>query len=86
MSLSIDLVVTAPGAEEIAQLAMLATETAGGVIALETTHTSDPAFDAAKILFKAIVEVCAGQVPHRPAQHGVDRPGIGILTTRSCTR
>jgi hypothetical protein len=65
---------------------MLATEAASGIMALEAAHTSDPACDATMILFKTIVEVCAGPVPHRPSQHGADRPGIGamaVVVTRS---
>jgi hypothetical protein len=34
------------------------------------------------ILFKTIVEVGAGPVPHRPSQYGADRPGVGAMAIR----
>ena len=77
-----NLVVTTAGAEEVAEFAMLTTEAAGIVMVLEAPHTSDPALDAAMILFKTIVEVHAGPVPHRPSQHRADRPGIGAMAIR----
>jgi hypothetical protein len=33
---------TAAGAEEVAEFAMLATEASSGIVALEAAHTSDP--------------------------------------------
>ena len=42
---------------------MLATEAARSVMALEAAHTSDPALDAAMVLFKAIVQVGTRPVP-----------------------
>jgi hypothetical protein len=47
-----DLVVTKAGTNEIAEFAMLSTEAAGCVVALEATHTSDPALDPPMVLFK----------------------------------
>jgi hypothetical protein len=49
------LVVTTAGTKKISEFTVLATEAARGVRALEATHTSDPAFDAAMVLFKTIV-------------------------------
>jgi hypothetical protein len=68
-----DLVVTKAGTKEIAELAMLSTEAAGCVVALEATHTSDPALDPAMVLFKTIVQVGVGPVPHSFAQDAADR-------------
>jgi hypothetical protein len=59
---------------------MLATESVGRVMSLEAPHTSDPSLDAAMILFKAVVQVGAGPVPHRLPQHAADRPGVGATT------
>ena len=69
-----DLVVTATRAEKIAEFTMLAAEAAGGVMILEAAHTSDPALDAAMVLFKAIVQVGTRPVPDFVAQHTADRP------------
>jgi hypothetical protein len=77
-----NLVVTTAGAKEISEFTMLATEAARGVRALEPAHTSDPAFDAAMVLFKTIVEVNAGPVPHRLSQHCADRPWVGAIAIR----
>jgi hypothetical protein len=49
--------VTTAGTKEISEFTMLATEAARGVGALEAAHTSDPAFDAAMVLFKTIVKI-----------------------------
>ena len=49
------LVVTGAGAEEVAKLVIAATEALGRGEALEAAHASDAAFDAAVILFQAIV-------------------------------
>ena len=76
------LVVTTAWTKKIAEFAMLATEAAGGVVALEASHTSDPALDAAVVLFQTIVQVGAGPVPDRPAQHREDRSGIGAMSVR----
>ena len=64
------LVVTASETKEISEFAVLAAEAVGGTVALEAAHASDPALDAAMVLFKAVVQVGAGTVPDRPAQHG----------------
>ncbi len=45
---------------------MLATEAAGSLMALEAAHTSDPALDAAMVLFKAVVQVGTRPVPDGP--------------------
>ena len=77
-----DLVVTATRSEEISELTMLSTEAVGGVMALEASPTSDPAFDAAMVLLEPVVQVGAGAVPDGLAQHGSDRPGVGAVTVR----
>jgi TatA/E family protein of Tat protein translocase len=56
---------SAAGAKEIAELAMLASEADGGVMALGAVRTSDPALDGAMILFKTTVEIHAGPVQRR---------------------
>jgi hypothetical protein len=73
---------TTAGAKEIAEFTMLATEAGSGIRALEAAHTSDRTFDPAMILFKTVVEVDAGPVPHRPSQHGADRPRVGAMAIR----
>lgn len=52
------------------------------VMALETSHASDPTLDAAMVLFKAIVQVRTRPVPDRPAQRGADRPRMRALAVR----
>ena len=74
-----DLVVTASGAEEVAELAVLSTEVMGCLVALEASHTSDPALDAAMVLFQPVVQVGAVPVPDGLAQHAADRPGVGAV-------
>ncbi len=76
------LVVTAARTEEIAKFAVLPAEAMGGVVALEAAHTSDPALDAAMVLLKAVVEVGAGAVADRLAQHAADRPRVGAVAVR----
>ena len=68
------LVVTASETEEISEFAVLAAEAVGGTVALEGAHASDPALDAAMVLFGAVVQVGAGAVP--------DRPGVGPVAVR----
>ena len=72
----------ASGAEEISEFAVLPAEAVGGVVALEAAHTSDPALDAAMVLLEAIVQVGAGAVPDRLAQHAADRPRVGAMPVR----
>ncbi len=62
------LAVTGSGPEEVAQLVVAATEALGGSEAPEAAHTSDAAFDAAVILFKAVVFVAIGAMGNPPAQ------------------
>jgi hypothetical protein len=69
----------AAGTEEITKFIMLATEAVGRVMSPEAPHTSDPSFDAAMILFKAVVQVGAGPVPHRLPQHAADCPEVGAM-------
>jgi hypothetical protein len=59
-----DLVVAATGAKKIAELPVLSTDALGSVVALELPHTSDPALDAAMLLFKAIVLIDTGPMLH----------------------
>src|SRR5690349_15105536 len=58
----------------------------GSVVAcfgtFETTHGPEPAFDAAVILFKPVVQVAAGAVPHLLAQLGPDRARIAVVAIR----
>ena len=77
-----DLVVTASGAEEFAEFAVLSVEASGGIMALEAAHASDPAPDAAMVLFEAVVHVGAGAVPDRLAQHAAVRPWVGSMPVR----
>ena len=75
-----DLIVTATRAKKIAEFAVFSTEALGGIMAFEASHTSDPALDAAMVLFKTIVQVGTGPVPHGLAQHGADCSGVGAMT------
>jgi hypothetical protein len=77
-----DLVVTAAGAKETAELVMLATEAGGGIMAVNAAHASDATLDAAMILFKVIVEIHAGPVPHGLSQYAAGRPGVGTMAVR----
>jgi hypothetical protein len=43
--------------EEITEFALLAAEAAGRVMVLESASTSDPALDAAVVLFETVVQV-----------------------------
>ena len=49
------LVVAGAGAEEVAELVVAPTEALGGGEAPEAAHASDAAFDAAMVLFQAVV-------------------------------
>ena len=73
---------TTAGTKEISEFAVLPAEAVGGIVTLEAAHTSDPALDAAVVLLKAVVQVGAGAVPDRPAQHGADRPRVGAVAVR----
>jgi hypothetical protein len=59
----------------MAEFTMLATEAVGRVVVLESPHTSDPSFDPAMVLFKAVIQVGAGSVSHHLPQHAADRRG-----------
>ena len=48
----------------------------------EAEHHSTSAFDAAVILFEAVVQVAAGPMPHAAAELRSDRPWIGIVAVR----
>jgi hypothetical protein len=50
-----DLLVTTARTEEIAEFTMLVTGAVGRTMDLEAAHTSGPSFDAAMVLFNAIV-------------------------------
>jgi len=43
--------VTATRAKEVAEFTMLSTKAGSSIMALEASHASDPAFDAAMVLF-----------------------------------
>jgi hypothetical protein len=49
------LVVTTAGTKEISEFAVFPAKALGSVMALEAAHTSDPAFDAAMVLLKAVI-------------------------------
>jgi hypothetical protein len=65
--------VTAARIGEIAEFAMLAAKALGRVVGLDASHVLDPARDAATVLFKAIIQLSAGLVRHRPLQHRAGR-------------
>jgi hypothetical protein len=52
---------------------MLAAKALGRVVGLDASHVLDPARDAATVLFKAIIQLSAGLVRHRPLQHRAGR-------------
>jgi hypothetical protein len=56
------LVVTGSAAEEVAELIVFSAEPAGSIMLLEATHTSDPSFDPAMVLFKSIIQIDARPV------------------------
>ncbi len=58
---------------------MFSAEAIGSVVAFEAPHTSDPAFDAAMVLFKAIIQIDTGPVLHGLAQHSADRSRVGAM-------
>src|SRR5829696_9747801 len=76
------LIVAGAGAEEVAEFVVAPTEALGGGEALEAAHTSDAAFDAAMILFQAIVFVATGPMGDPAAQRGTDRPRVGTVPVR----
>jgi hypothetical protein len=71
---------SAQRAASYAFFAVFSTEALGGIMALEASHTSDPALDTAMVLFKTIVQVGTGPMPHGLAQHGANRSGVGAVT------
>jgi hypothetical protein len=62
------LVVAVAETKKGAELVISAAEPLGRGEALEASHTSDPAFDAAMILLQPIVPVCTGPMLHVPAK------------------
>jgi hypothetical protein len=76
------LVVTVAGTKEITEFVVFTAEAFRGVAGLEAPHTSDPALDAAMVLFKAIVQISRGPVPDGSSQHGTNRPRIGAMSVR----
>ena len=54
------LVMAGARAKEVAEFVVAPTEALGGGEALEAAHTSDAAFDAAVVLFQAIVFIATG--------------------------
>lgn len=61
---------------------MFSTDAPGSVVALETPHRSAPALDATMVLFKVIVQIGTGPMPHSRAQHSADRSGVGLALCR----
>ena len=76
------LVVAGAGAKEVAELVVTPTEALGGGEAPEAAHASDAAFDAAVVLFQAVVFVSAGPMRNPSAQRGADRPRVGAVPVR----
>jgi hypothetical protein len=72
--------VTTALAKKIVEFPVFSAEALGSVVALEASHTSDPALDAAMVLCKAIVHIDTGPVLHGLAQHSADRSGVGTMT------
>ena len=68
--------------EKISKFIVFAAEAVGGVLALEATHTSDPALDAAVVLLEAVGQVGARAVPDNLAQYAADRPRVGAMPVR----
>ena len=62
------LIVTGSAAEEVAEFIVLSAESVCRVMLLESAHTSDPSFDPAMVLFKAIIQVDARPVADVAAQ------------------
>jgi hypothetical protein len=56
------LVVVGSAAEEVAEFIVRSAEPAGRVMLLEPTHTSNPSFDPAMVLFESIIQVDARPV------------------------
>ena len=73
---------TISGAVEVAEVAVLSAEAVGGILALEAAQTSDQSLDATVVLLEAVVQVGAGAVPNRLAQHAADCPRIGAMPVR----
>src|SRR3712207_2024747 len=76
------LVVAGAEAEGVAEFVVTATEALRRGEALESTHTSDPSFDAPMILLQSIVLVCAGPVHDPSAERRADRPRVGAVPVR----
>src|SRR3954471_6321320 len=70
------LIVAGAGAEEVAEFVVAPTEALGRGEALEAAHTSDAAFDAAMILFQAIVFVATGAMGDPPVLSGFAPTGL----------
>ncbi len=73
------LVVTGSAAEEVAEFIVLSAEPLGRVMLLEATHTSDPSFDPAMVLFKSIIQVDARPVADVAAQRRADCAWVGVM-------
>ena len=51
------LVVTGSAAEDVSEFIGLSAEPVGRTMLFEATHTLDPSFDPAMVLFKSIVQI-----------------------------
>jgi hypothetical protein len=58
---------------------VLAREERSGLIGFEAPHTSDPALDAAVVLFEPVIQVSARPVPDRSSERRADCPGVGSM-------
>jgi hypothetical protein len=68
------LIGSGAGTDEVTQFVVGATEVSSRSGALEPTHRTVSAFDAAMILLQSVVEILAVAMPHTFAQRGPDRP------------
>ena len=73
---------TGAGTEEVAQFIVASTEPVSRSRALEPTHRLVSTFDATVILLQSIVEIAAGAMAHRLAQHRADRTGVAVVAIR----
>jgi hypothetical protein len=62
------LVVTGSAAKEVTQFIVLAAKTVGRTMLFEATHTLDPSFDPAMVLFQSIVQIHTRPVADIAAQ------------------
>ena len=62
------LVVTGSAAKEVTQFIVLAAKTVGRTMLFEATHTLDPSFDPAMVLFQSIVQIRTRPVADIAAQ------------------